>query len=720
MVGFDSENANEPSKSVRSPDEGLDTGLACLQMLLAFHEISVDPKQIAHDLSPEGANLSNEDIVRAARRYELKSREVKTSLKKLERSPLPAIVPCKDGTFFILAKVANGRALIQRPGFGPETLELHELDSVWNKKLILGSRRAKSITEEMKFGLAWFLPVLLTYKRLFAEVLTASFFLQLFGLVTPLFFQVVIDKVLVHRGVTTLDVLIIGLLSLTFFEAILGYLRTYIFAHTTSRVDARLGSKLFSHLISLPVSYFENRPTGQTVARVRELENVRDFITGNALTVVLDLFFGLLFFWVMYIFSPILTFVVACSIPIYVIISLLITPTLRKRVEDKFQRGAVNQSFLVESVSGAETLKAMAVEPQMRRRWDENLAAYVTASFKTVSLGAAGSQMVQFVNKAVTALLLFFGAKLAMAGELTVGQLVAFNMLAGQVSQPIMRLAQLWQDFQQFRISIDKLGDVLNAKPEIAGASVPENLPPLTGAIDFKDVRFRYGPDLPEVLKGVSIDVKAGQMVGFVGRSGSGKSTITKLIQRLYVPERGEVSIDGINTALMQPAWLRRQIGVVLQENILFNRPLRENIALANPTFPMERIVEAAKLAGAHDFILQLPHGYDTMIEERGSNLSGGQRQRIAIARALISDPRILIFDEATSALDYESEKIIQANMNKIAEGRTVIVVAHRLSAVKDADLIHVMDQGVIVETGTHTSLLGQGGVYSTLFGEAS
>ncbi|MGI9426359.1 MAG: ATP-binding cassette domain-containing protein, partial [Hyphomicrobiaceae bacterium] len=407
------------------------------------------------------------------------------------------------------------------------------------------------------------------------------------------------------------------------------------------------------------------------------------------------------------------------SIPFYVAIAILITPRLRARIEERFQRGAANQAFLVESISGAETLKAMAVEPQMRRRWEENLAGYVHASFKAIVTSTWGAQSVTLINKVVMALILWFGAHLAIKGELTIGELIAFNMLAAQVSQPILRLAQLWQDFQQFRISIDRLGDILNTRPEANVTAAAMNLPLISGDVRFERVAFRYQPGLPEVLKDLDLVVPAGQLVGIVGRSGSGKSTLTKLLQRLHVPESGRVLIDGMEVSLLDPAWLRRQIGVVLQENVLFNRSVRDNIALSDPAMPMEAVIYAARLAAAHEFILELPHGYDTILEERGSNLSGGQRQRIAIARALATNPRILIFDEATSALDYESEGIIQHNMREICRGRTVFLVAHRLSTVRRADRILVMDKGGVIEDGSHDALIEQGGAYASLVQQA-
>jgi subfamily B ATP-binding cassette protein HlyB/CyaB len=590
-----------------------------------------------------------------------------------------------------------------------------EFVATWDGSLILMTRRAGLSDITRRFDITWFLGAIHKYRRLLGEVLLASFFLQLFALVSPLFFQVVIDKVLVHRALPTLDVLIVGLVAISLFETVLGILRTYLFSHTTNRIDVELGARLFRHLLALPLAYFQARRVGDSVARVRELENIRNFLTSSALTLVIDLLFTAVFLAVMFVYSPLLTGIVLASLPLYIAISAAATPLFRRRLDEKFRRGAENQAFLVESVTGIETLKAMAVEPQMQRRWEEQLAGYVASSFRVLSLGNSASQLVQLVSKVATAGILYFGARLVIDGSLSVGELVAFNLLAGRVSAPVLRLAQMWQDFHQARLSIQRLGDILNTTAEPTYAAGRARLPAIRGDIRFEYVTFRYRVDGQEVLSDIRFDVPAGQMVGIVGPSGSGKSTFAKLVQRLYVPESGRVLIDGMDLAMADPAWLRRQIGVVLQENVLFNRSVRENIALADPAMPLERVVAAARLAGAHDFVLELAEGYDTIIGERGSTLSGGQRQRIAIARALVSDPRILIFDEATSALDSESERVIQRNMKQIAKGRTVLVIAHRLSTVRTADRIITIERGHVVEDGTHDSLIRSGGRYATL-----
>jgi subfamily B ATP-binding cassette protein HlyB/CyaB len=590
-----------------------------------------------------------------------------------------------------------------------------EFLEVWDGGLIQMARRAGLSSLSRRFDITWFLGAIHKYRRLLSEVLLASFFLQLFALVSPLFFQVVIDKVLVHHALSTLDVLVVGLLTIAAFETVLGILRTHLFAHTTNRIDVELGARLFRHLLALPMAYFQARRVGDSVARVRELENIRTFLTSSALTLVIDLFFASVFVGVMVFYAPTLTWIVLASFPAYIAISAGVTPLFRGRLDEKFRRGAENQAFLVESVTGIETLKAMAVEPQMQRRWEEQLAAYVAASFRVLSLGNTASQAVQFVSKVVTAAILYFGARLVIDGSLSVGELVAFNILAGRVSAPVLRLAQIWQDFHQVRLSVQRLGDILNTTAEATYTPGRTRLPAIRGGIRFEHVGFRYRVDGPEILHDVTFDVPAGQAVGIVGPSGSGKSTFAKLVQRLYVPESGRVLVDGMDLAMADPAWLRRQIGVVLQENVLFNCSVRDNIALADPAIPTERVVAAARLAGAHDFILELGEGYDTIVGERGMTLSGGQRQRIAIARALVGDPRILIFDEATSALDYESERLIQDNMQAIANGRTVLVIAHRLSTVRRMDRIVTLEGGRVVEDGTHDALVKTGGRYASL-----
>jgi subfamily B ATP-binding cassette protein HlyB/CyaB len=692
----------------------LDPGAAAFAFLIQLLGLPADASEILHQSGKTA--LDEADLLRLAKRFPVKARAIASAPARLESTPLPALGQLRDGRWVVIGKAVEGKVLIQDPAAPtPELMSREAFAERWSGRLILMSRRATLSDPYRRFGIAWFVDAVKKYRAPLTEVLIGSFFLQVFGLLTPLFFQVIIDKVFVHRGLSTLEVLALGLGVLSVFEVILGGLRTYLFAHTSNRIDVELGARLFRHLFALPMAYFQVRRVGDTVARVRELDTIRQFLTSSAITLALDLFFAIIFLVVLFIYSPLLTLVVAGALPLYVILSLGLTPIFRERLNERFMRGAENQAFLVETVSGVETVKSMALEPVMQRRWEEQIAAYVRSAFSVIGVGNIATQTTTLINKVTVVLILFLGAGLVIHNKLTVGELVAFNMISSQLAAPVLRLAQLWQDFQQVRISIDRLGDILNTTPE-PGQSGQASLPPIRGEITLENINFRYRLDAQPVLKEVSLQIPAGQVLGIVGSSGSGKSTLAKLIQRLYVPESGRVLVDGADLSLVDPAWLRRQIGVVLQENVLFNRTVRENIALGDPGMEMERVIAAAELAGAHEFILGLPEGYGTLIGERGASLSGGQRQRIAIARALVGNPRILIFDEATSALDYESEAAIQTNMRRITQGRTVVVIAHRLSTLRGADRIVTIEKGRLIEDGSHDALLRAGGRYAELW----
>lgn len=711
----------------------MDSGMWATMSMAALHSISVDQLKLIHEF---GVPFDATKVLLAAQALGMTARMIKQDPKRLANAPLPAVAQNLTGDFFILAKLtgvsaeqktrnsklsedeampARVRVLIQKMGAAPQVISMDEFLSQWTGELIFFTSKASFVGETAKFDFTWFIPAIVKYRILLGEVLLISLVLQFIGLVTPMFFQVVMDKVLVNHAMKTLNVVAIGLILATIFESALTGIRTWIFSHTSSKIDVELGARLFRHLLNLPIAYFQARRVGDSVARIRELENIRSFLTGNAITLVLDFLFSFVFLGLMWCYSKELTLIVLCSIPLYIGLSVIFTPIIRKRLDEKFNRSAENQSFLVETISGIDTVKALAVEPRWTQKWDQQLAGYVSAGLSVANVSTIASGGVTLISKLVTAAIMWIGAKLVIEGRLTVGELVAFNMLAGQVSNPILRLAQLWNDFQQVGISMSRLGDILNTRTEIEGQKT--RLPKLLGAIGFEGVSFRYRPDASDVLRQITIHISPGEVIGIVGRSGSGKSTLTKLVQRLYVPDRGKVLVDGQDIAIIDTTSLRQQIGVVLQENMLFNRSVRDNIALTNPAWPIEAIIEAAKLAGAHDFICELPEGYDTVVGEHGTGLSGGQRQRIAIARALIGNPRVLIFDEATSALDYESEKIIQNNMRDICKDRTVLIIAHRLSAVRDAHRIIVMDKGQIMEVGSHSQLLlNPLGIYSHLY----
>jgi len=698
----------------------MDLGLLSLLMIARHHGTAADEAQLRHEFGPKLFTV--ETILLGAKRLGLTARLVTQEPGRLDRSPLPAIAIDKEGKFFIAVKYGydggdktKPRIIVQQPGNpNAEVLTKEDFLDRWSGQFIFFTSKMSYMRDLSKFDFTWFIPAIVKYRTLLGEVMLISFVLQLIGLVTPLGFQVVMDKVLVNNAMQTLHVIGIALLAGVLFQTALTTIRTWIFAHTSSKIDVELGARLFRHLLSLPIGYFQARRVGDSVARVRELENIRSFLTGNAITWVMDIIFSFVFLFVMFLYSPTLTLIVVISLPIYFLISMFLTPLLRARLNEKFNRGAANQAFLVESITGVDTVKSMAVEPRWFENWEKQLASYVTIGLSATNVSNLASNSIMMVSKLVTVCIIWVGATLVMENKLSIGQLVAFNMLASQISGPIVRIAQLWTSFQQVGISMERLGDILNAPTEVVGQK--SRIPQLAGTIEFDKVSFRYNPGASEVLRDISFKIKPGEVIGIVGRSGSGKSTLAKLVQRLYVPERGRVMIDGQDLSIIDTASLRHQLGVVLQENILFSGSIRDNIALPNPALPLETIIAAAQMAGAHEFICELTEGYDTKVGEHGSSLSGGQRQRIAIARALITNPRILIFDEATSALDYESEMVIQQNMRKICAGRTVLIVAHRLSAVRNANRIFVMDRGQIVEQGSHHELLAvKNGTYAHL-----
>ncbi|OOF67238.1 type I secretion system permease/ATPase [Rodentibacter caecimuris] len=700
-------------------NQDFDPALRGLILLAQYHDIATTEESIKYQFDIEGKGLTQTAWLLAAKSLGLKVRLLSKPISRLPYFHLPVLVWDKtEGKHFILARIdeQHHRYLIQDLTLPePTILSEQEFKQRYRGEIIAITSRASVLGQLAKFDFTWFIPAVVKYRRILLEVIGISLVLQFLALITPLFFQVVMDKVLVHQGFNTLNVITFALVVTVFFEIILGGLRTYIFSHTTSRIDVELGARLFRHLLKLPLAYFETRRVGDTIARIRELEQIRYFLTGQALTSVLDLCFSFLFFSVMWFYSKWLTLVVLLSLPCYIIWSIFITPILRKRLDTKFARNADNQAFLVESVTAINMIKAMAVSPQMIDRWDKQLAAYVQAGFKVTKIAVIGQQGVQFIQKMVMVINLWLGAHFVISGDLSIGQLIAFNMLAGQVAMPVIRLTQLWQDFQQVGISVERLGDILNTPTEISRSNLA--LPQIKGNILFEQVSFRYNSQGNTIIDDLSFSITEGQIIGIVGRSGSGKSTIAKLIQRLYMPTGGKIKIDEQDLTLLDPNWLRKQIGVVLQENILLNRSIRDNIAISIPGINIEKVIYAAKLAGAHNFICELDNGYDTIVGEQGTGLSGGQRQRIAIARALITNPKILIFDEATSALDYESERVIMTNMRQICRNRTVIIIAHRLSTVQIADKILVLEKGKQIEFGSHEELLNNPqGLYHYLY----
>lgn len=698
--------------------ENVNTGLVSLEIIARMNNVDIDMRSIVREYAISSVDITPEELIRIA-----KNKGFKVKLKKNlkikdfpKNYPLPAIVQLKNEDYLVILGIKHeeNKVLTLKPLSNQP--EVHIIDEFQEeiKDFVLVLSHKANVTD-VKFGFKWFFNEIYKYKKIIAQVLLGSFVIQLFGLVTPLFTQVILDKVFVNRTISTLDVLAFAFVVVAIFELLLNLSRNYIFIHTTNKIDAKLGAKLFKHLFQLYYTYFETRQVGNIAARVRELDRIREFITDKSVSVLIDAFFSLVFLAIMFVYSPKLTFISLGFLAIIAIIYVTITPELRERLEEKFQMGAHSNSYLVESITGVQTVKSLAIEGSMFKKWEDKLGKYLKSSFNLAIIGNFTGSICGFLQKGMTIAILYVGVMLVIDNKLTIGQLIAFQMFSGQFSAPMLRLVGLWNEFQQTLLAVDRIGDILNSPIELQSKSAI-TLSHVNGDIKVEHLSFKYNVEAPYVLNDINLDIKAGQKIGFVGRSGSGKSTIAKLIQRLYYATQGTIYIDGIDIRNINPVWLRTNIGIVLQENYLFSGTIKDNISLPRPNVPMEGIIQAAKIAGAHEFISKLPKGYDTEVGERGSSLSGGQKQRIAIARALISNPKILIFDEATSALDYESEKIIKDNMAMISKGRTTIVIAHRLSTIKDCDLIVCFDNGQIVEIGTHEDLLQKDSYYKKLY----
>ncbi|MEW5819917.1 MAG: type I secretion system permease/ATPase [Cyanobacteriota bacterium] len=694
----------------------MQTGLTAFEIVANINQQDVDLRAIVREYGIGEGEISKQELLRIAKNSSFKAKLKAINIDKTINYPMPAIFILKDQSYGVLLKVNyhDKKALILIPS-DKKTSEISfdDFQELSSGEFIIISH--KTLSPQVKFGFKWFFIEILKFKQVIAEVLTGSFIVQLFGLITPLFTQVILDKVIVHHSMTTLDVIAVAFVVIVLLEFFLNITRKYIFIHTANKIDAKLGAKLFKHLFALPFVYFENRKVGNIIARIRELDTIRDFITHKSVSVIIDLFFSLVFVLVMFLYSVKLTLIVLGFVFLVAILYLLVTPELRNRLNYKFQTAAQSNSYLVESVTGVQTVKSLAIEGSMQKKWEEYLGNYVHSSFKLGNLSNISGSLSNLFQKLMTLCILYLGVKLVIENKLTIGQLIAFQMFANQFSGPILRLVNLWNEFQHTLLAVDRLSDILNHPLEVK-SSKAITLPTVQGNIKADSLTFRYVSDSPNVVENVNFEINPGSSLGIIGRSGSGKSTITKLIQRLYIPQNGTVYLDGIDVRHLNPNWLRFNIGVVLQENYLFSGTIRENISLPKPDAPIELIIEMAKLSGAHEFISEMPEGYDTIVGERGSSLSGGQKQRIAIARALITNPKILIFDEATSALDYESEKIIIQNLGMIKKGRTTIIIAHRLSAVKNCDTIIALDRGKIIEKGNHNDLYNSRGYYYHLY----
>ena len=636
---------------------------------------------------------------------------------QLPRLPFPCFALI-EGQPAMLHEISRGKVRAVLPEYGKVQLDLATLTQEQPGARILSLSPGRD-SQQRKLGLAWFYPQMRKYRRSLIEVLVVSLVLQLLNLAQPLVFQQIFDKVIGQQNLDTLYTLGLLLLGVALFQGLLGAVRTYLFADTTNRIDIALGGEVIQHLLRLPLRYFDKRPVGELQTRLQELSNIRNFMTGNAITLVLDGVFSVIYIAVMVVYSGVLTAVTLGVVPLFLGLTLVASPFIRAQLRKAAEKNAATQSLLIESLNGVQTIKAQNAENTVRWRWQRSFSGFMAESFRTLLIGVSAGTVGGFLNQLTGLLTLWVGAYLVIKGELTIGQLIAFRIISGYVVGPLLNLATSWQSFQGVALSIERLSDVVDATAEGSDHEADQlPLPPVAGEVNFQGVDFRFNEGAPLVVKNVSFSVPAGSFAGIVGRSGSGKSTIMKLLPRLYEPEAGRILIDGFDIAKLQLGSVRRQIGIVPQDSLLFEGSVRDNITLTVPDASSEEIIAAARVACAHDFIMELPDGYATRVGERGGNLSGGQRQRLAIARAVLQRPALLILDEATSALDYLTERQVCLNLKKEFEGSTVFFITHRLSTIRSADTILMMDSGSLVEKGTHQELLDMEGRYFALYSQ--
>ena len=735
LVPLDAEGADAPALLASGLDLGrrdqqdfrllrgqgpLEETLACFQMLaselqLPFRRDAIE--KILRDALRRGQQPDLQLCANIAAMMGLHVSGVRVPANQATRLQTPALIPWREGGF-ALVRTANARGLvIASPRDGLVQLTPADVQEIFAEGIEFLLLERRNTTPEERFNFSWFWPALRRYKGILLQVLLASFVVQLFSLANPLLIQVIIDKVISQRSLDTLQVLGIALVVVTLLEGLIGSLRTFLFTETTNRIDLRLGSEVIDHLLRLPLNYFDRRPVGELGTRIAELEKIRNFLTGQALTTLLDTAFSVIYIVVMVFYSWLLTLIALCVLPIQVGLTVVGAPLFRRQYRDAAQENARTQSHLVEVLTGIQTVKAQNVEMISRWKWQSLYSKYIARTFEKTITGTVLSETSQVLQKLSQLLVLWMGATLVLNGEMTLGQLIAFRIISGYVTQPLLRLSSIWQNIQELKVSFERLADVVDTPEESDEkdkGKIP--LPPIAGEVRFDDLCFSFNPGTPLVLNHIDLHIPAGTFVGVVGQSGSGKSTLTKMLSRLYSPNTGRVLIDDYDIDKVELYSLRRQIGIVPQEPLLFTGSVAENIALTDPDATSDAIVEAAQLACAHTFIMELPGGYSANVGERGANLSGGQRQRLALARTLLSKPRLLVLDEATSALDYDTERRVCDNLLDGLQHCTVFFITHRLSTIRRADLIVMLHEGAIAEVGTHDALIQQRGRYYALY----
>jgi len=717
--GLDLGQRDRPSFTLLRGNGPLEETLACFQMLAAelklpFRRDAID--KILRDAMRRGQTPDLQLCGNIAALMGLHVSGVKVPSNQGTRLQTPALIPWQEG--FAVVRSSNARGLLlASPRQGWIELAPPQIEEAFPEGIEMLLLERSNSSQEQRFNFSWFWPALKRYRGVLTQVLIASFVVQLFSLANPLLIQVIIDKVINQRSLDTLHVLGFALVIVTLMEGIIGALRTFLFTETTNRIDLRLGSEVIDHLLRLPLSYFDRRPVGELGTRIAELEKIRSFLTGQALTTLLDTAFSMIYIIVMVFYSFLLTAIALSVLPIQIGLTIIGAPLFRRQYRDAAQENARTQSHLVEVLTGIQTVKAQNVEMISRWKWQDFYSKYISRTFEKTITGTALTETSQVLQKLSQLLVLWVGASMVLKGELSLGQLIAFRIISGYVTQPLLRLSGIWQNIQELKVSFERLADVVDT-PEESDDNDKQKipLPPIKGEVKFEDLCFSFNPSSAQVLRHIDLTIPAGTFVGVVGQSGSGKSTLTKMLARLYDPSSGRILIDGYDIDKVELYSLRRQIGMVPQEPLLFNGSVAENIALTDPDSSSDAIMQAARLACAHDFIMELPSGYSSAVGERGAGLSGGQRQRLALARTLLSNPRLLILDEATSALDYDTERRVCDNLLDNLDHCTVFFITHRLSTIRRADLIVMMHEGAIVETGTHDELIESRGRYYALY----